>query len=149
MFGPRLPIEILVTSGKVTMLLEEFNNYRQIFLDEQHPEDPDPSFMGHSVGRWEGDTLVIDTVGLTDRTTLDPVGTPHSDQLHLVERLRRISANKLELVVDFEDSKTFTRPWQTTTTFEAVPDMRLAEGLCENNRNGPTADGRQTTGSIQ
>lgn len=148
MFGPLLPIEILVTDRKVTMLIEEFNNFRQVFLNQKHPEDPDPSFMGHSVGRWEGDTLVIDTIGLTDRTTLDPVGTPHSEQLHLVERIRRISRDKLEDVVSFEDPGAYTRPWTARTTFNAVPQGQLSENICENNRNGPASGGGQKSGAI-
>lgn len=148
MFGPRLPIEIMATPGKVTMLIEEFTNFRQVFMGEQHPasDEIDPSYMGHSVGRWEGDTLVVDTVGLTERTALDPVGTPHSDQLHIVERFRRIAEDKLELVVLVEDPKTFTRPWTARTTFQAVPQMRLRENICENNRNVADAEGVQTSG---
>lgn len=148
MFGPRLPIEFLVSGDKVTMLIEEFNNFRQIFLGQKHPEDPDPSFMGHSVGHWEGQTLVVDTIGLTDRTTLDPIGTPHSDQLHLVERIRRIAPDRLEDVVTFDDPGAFTRPWTARTTFEAVPQLRVAENICENNRNGPAAGGGQKTGAV-
>ncbi|HEY1928615.1 MAG TPA: hypothetical protein VGG92_14200, partial [Caulobacteraceae bacterium] len=111
MFGPALPIEILETPGKVSILMEEFTNFRQIFLDGQHQKDPEPSFMGDSVGRWEQGELVVDTVALSERTTLDPLGMPHSDALHITERFHRTGDKTMELRVTFDDPKTFTRTW--------------------------------------
>ncbi len=140
MFGPSLPIEILETSGKVTILFTEFSNFRQIFLNSTHANDPDPSFMGDSIGHWEGPVLIVDTIGVTDRTTLDPVGMPHSDALHLTERFRRTGEDTLEVVVTIDDPKVFTRVWTVTSHFKAMPGTRLQENLCENNRNRPNAD---------
>jgi hypothetical protein len=135
MFGPRLPVQILETPGQVSILFEDFMNFRIIRLDTAHKEDPDPSFMGDSVGHWEGDTLVVDTIGLSERTTLDPIGMPHSDQLHVVERIRRVDENSIEVVVTFEDPETFRRPWTSRTSFQARQEVRIEEFLCENQRN--------------
>lgn len=135
MFGPKLPIQFLETPGQVTILIEEFNNFRIIRMNAQHKEDPDPGFMGDSVGRWEGDTLVIDTIGLSDETALDPVGTPHSDALHVIERIRRVDKDTLEVTVEFDDPKTFTRKWTARTAFKAVNDWQIQESFCENNRH--------------
>jgi hypothetical protein len=142
MFGPKdLPIQIVESPGQVTILFESLTTFRIIHLNEQHPPDPDPTFMGNSVGHWEGDTLVVDTIGLTDRTAIDTVGMPHSDALHLVERFRRTSKTTLELQVTFDDPKTFTQPWTAKTSFRAVPGARVEEYICENNRNRPDASG--------
>src|SRR5260370_8844298 len=97
-FGiPRLmnhvgPFEILQTPVRVLMLFETANSLRQIWTDGRgHPADLDPTWMGNSIGRWDGDTLVVDTVGLNDKTSLDTPGHPHTDALHIVERIRRVA----------------------------------------------------------
>jgi hypothetical protein len=135
MFGPRTPLQILETPRQVTMLIEEFNDFRIILLDAKHQEDPDPTFMGDSVGHWEGDTLVVDTIGLIDRTTLDVPGMPHSDALHIVERIRRADKDTLEVLVTIDDPKTFTHPWSAKTAFRLMPVAKITEYLCENQRN--------------
>ena len=135
MFGPRLPIQILETPGQVSILFEDFMNFRIIRLNKAHKEDPNPNFMGDSVGHWEGNTLVVDTIGLSERTTLDPIGTPHSDDLHVVERIRRVDSDTIEVVVTFEDPKTFTKPWTSRTSFQPRPDVQIEEFVCENQRN--------------
>jgi hypothetical protein len=146
MFGPKLlPIQILETPGQITILFENMTTFRIIRLNQPHPMDPDPSFMGDSVGHWEGDTLVVDTIALTEKSTIDTVGMPHSDALHLVERFHRTAQDRLELEVAFEDPKTFTRPWTAKTSFGAAPDARIEEYVCENNRNGSDS-GVQTFG---
>ena len=87
------PIEILFTPGKVTILIEAYAQWRQIFTDgREHPEDPDLTFNGHSIGHWEGDTLVVDTVGFTTDTSLGKQGMRHSDKMHIVERFRLADA---------------------------------------------------------
>ena len=143
MAGAPYPIQILETPGQVSMLFEEQNHFRIIHLDAKHAEDPDPSYMGDSVGHWDGDALVVDTVGLTDRTTIDQIGTPHSENLHVVERFRRVDANTLEVLVTLDDPKTFSRPWQTRAIYKIrPPGVGLSEYICENNRNVPDAQGR-------
>jgi hypothetical protein len=142
LFGAAYPIQVFETSGQVAMLFEEQNHFRNIFLNSKHPDDPDPSYMGHSVGHWEGDTLVVDTIGLNDKTTLDMVGTPHTEALHVVERYRRIAQDRLEVRVTIEDKGTFSKPWEARTTWKAAaPGTQVSEYICENNRNAPDASG--------
>jgi hypothetical protein len=145
MFGAPYPIQILETPGQVTMLFEEQNHFRLIYLIGGHPDDPDPSFMGHSVGHWEGNALVVDTVGLTDRTTIDQIGIPHSDELHVVERYRRTDQNTLEIVVTLDDPRTFTKPWDAKVIYKSAPSgTRVNEYICENNRNDADEHGQTT-----
>ncbi len=102
------------------------------------PDDLDPTFMGASVGRWDGDRLVVETSGFNTRTTLDRSGLPHSDALRLVERFRLIDqGRRLEDRVTITDPKTFSRPWSATVVFDRRPDLEPKEYLCsETNRNG-------------
>ena len=149
MFGPStLGLKIIEEPKMITVLFEELNNFRQIHLDGTHPAELDPSYMGHSVGRWEGDTLVVDTIGFNEDTTLDFMGLPHSDALHVTERFRRVSRDRLEIQVTIDDPKTFTRPWQwPRRTLKLAPDGDLKEYLCANQRNG--AVGGTTGVSLQ
>jgi hypothetical protein len=125
------------------MLFEEQNHFRTIRMNGKHAEDPDPTYMGDSIGHWEGDALIVDTIGLTDRTTIDQVGMPHSEELHLVERYRRLDRDTLEVLVTITDPKTFSSPWQTRALYKhAPPDSGVSEYICENNRNTPDAQGR-------
>lgn len=145
MFGAGYPIQILETAGQVTILFEEQNHFRLVYLNEAHPEGLYPTFMGHSVARWQGDTLVVDTVGLTDRTTIDQVGMPHSEDLHVVERFRRADKDTLEILVTIEDPKTFTRPWTMKATYKLAPaGTKVTEYICENNRNAASEQGYTT-----
>ncbi len=96
----------------------------------EHPENWPFGWMGHSIGRWDGDTLVVDTVGLNDRTWLDRAGTPHSDQLHVVERFRRVNPDTLEIEFLFDDPKAFTKPWGAKIVYR--PDQEILEHvICE------------------
>jgi hypothetical protein len=140
LFYPRLPIQILETEGQVTMLIEQLRNFRIIQLDSEHQDDPDPSFFGDSVGHWEGDTLVVDTIALTTKTTIDQPGMPHSEELHVVERYRRLDDDILELRVTIDDPKVFTEPWTTVTHFKPAR-RQLEEYICENQRNAQADDG--------
>jgi hypothetical protein len=146
-FGAPYPVQILETAGQVTMLYEEQNHFRIIHLNGRHPDDPDPTFMGHSIGHWEGDALVVDTVGLTDRTTIDQVGMPHSEALHVVERFRRTDKGTLDILVTIDDPMTFSKPWNASAIYKsAQPGVTLNEYICENNRNEPDAKGTVTFG---
>jgi hypothetical protein len=137
---PELPLQIVESPGQVTVLFEFFQTFRVIRLNEKHQDDPDPTYFGDSVGHWEGDTLVVDTVGLTDKTAIDGL-IPHSDQLHVVERLRRTGPDTLEDRVTVEDPKTFTRPYTYVSALKQVPGGRMDEYICEDNRNAPDASG--------
>ena len=149
MFGAaQYPIQFLENAGQVTLLFEEQNHFRIIFLNATHPKDLDPTFMGHSVGHWEGDTLVVDTIGMNDRTTIDMVGTPHTEALHVVERYRRIAKDKLEVLVRLEDPGVFSKPWEAKTVYKPAPPghQHIEEYICENNRNTVDASGHSTFG---
>jgi hypothetical protein len=142
MLGAPYDFQIIQSPGQVTTIHEEQHAFRLIYLDEMHPGDVDPTFMGHSVGHWERATLVIDTVGLTDKTSIDFNGMPHSEQLHITERVRRLDADTLEDVLTFDDPKTFLRPWSTRRTYKRAPTgERLVEYICENQRNTPDNKG--------
>jgi hypothetical protein len=137
------PFQVVQSPGQVTLLFELFHIYRVIHLDRGHPKDLDPTYLGDSVGHWEGDALVVDTVGISDRTTLDMSGLPHSGALHLVERIRKTAPDTLEDLITVEDPETFTRPWTMRMVY-ARSDSEVAEFFCDNNRNRPTADGHSS-----
>jgi hypothetical protein len=136
-----LALQIVETpdQNQITVLFEFYGTFRIIHMNEKHPEDPDPGFMGNSVGHWEGGTLVVDTIALSDKTMI--AGVPHGENLHLVERIRRTGENTLEDRVTIEDPKTFTRPWTMVYELKRVPGMRINEYVCENQRNGVLPDG--------
>ena len=121
--------------------LQEANahTYRQIFMDgRKHPEDPSPTWYGHSIGRWDGDTLVIDTIGLNTRFWLDGSGIQHTEQLHMVERWTRTNFTTMRREVTFEDPGAFTRPFTATYTARlGEPGSEIMEYICiENNQYG-------------
>ena len=123
------PLDIVVASGQV-LIMYEVNRAFQIVLMQPEHNDPgfwDPSYMGDGIGRWDGDTLVIDNRNFVDAIWLDDSGLQHSDELHVVQRLRTIKNGKqLEALVTIEDPKVFSRPWTTRLLFERRTDMLLA-----------------------
>lgn len=132
------PFQIVQSPGQVTMLFELWRDWRIIRLDAAHQTDLEPGYMGDSVGRWEGETLVVDTTGLNDATVLDMAGMPHSDKLRVSERIRLIDAETLEDLITIDDPETFTRPWSARMVYK-ITSGPLAESLCENNRDFPAA----------
>ncbi len=98
----------------------------------EHPEDPNPSWMGHSIGRWEGDTLVIDTIGFNDRGWMSIY--PRSEELHIVERLTRTKLGRMDLEVTIEDPKVFKKSWVSRQPAYLAPDVELIGYVCENNK---------------
>ncbi len=127
------PFEIIQVPNKLVMLFEVSNGVRQIYMDgREHPESWPFGWMGHSIGKWEKDTLVVDTVGLNDKTWFDAGGAPHSDALHVVERFRRVDHDTLEVEFTFEDRKAFTKPWGAKKTYRLRPNQELLERItCE------------------
>jgi hypothetical protein len=89
--------------------------------------------MGHATGKYDGDALVIDTVGFNDKTWLDPMGLPHSDALHVIERMRRVDHDTLEDQITIDDPKAYTKPWTATKIFKRKPDWQIQEYVCEEN----------------
>lgn len=145
MRGPNYPMQILQTPGQITIIFEALNTIRFIYMDAQHPtgDDLDINWMGDSTATWDGDTLAIDTVGLNDKTQIDKLGLPHSDAIHVVERLRRTGPDSMENIITIDDPKAYTRPWKVKATYARAPKgTRIMEYVCnENNRNIPDADG--------
>ena len=130
-----LPFKIVQTAGVTIILYEEFNNWRQVFTDGRAlPDDPQPAWLGYSIGRWEGDTFVIETAGFNDKSWLDAGGTPHTEALRTVERVRRLDYGHMEVEFGFDDPKTFTRPWSTTVRFNLLADTDLLEHHCDNEK---------------
>lgn len=128
------PIEIVQLSDEVIMMFEYDRIVRHIYTDGRpHDEFLDPPlWMGDSIGKWEGDTLVVDVIGFNDKTWLDRAGHPHSDALHLVERLRRTSHDTLSDEITIEDPKAYTKPFTVQTGFQLHPELSLDwEGVCE------------------
>jgi hypothetical protein len=120
----------------VFILDDESPGFRQVYLDgRDHPKDPNPAWYGHSIGRWDGDTLVIDRVGFDERAWLDQAGHPHSDKLHVVERYRRPDLGHLEVETTVDDPGVLAKPW----VMKRVSDLaneEISEFICtENNRD--------------
>jgi len=129
-----LPMEFFQVPGMVLIYVEAGNQLRQIHLDRGHKEDIGPTYNGDSIGKWEGDTLVVDTMGFNDVTWLDHVGLPHSDQLHVVERIHRVDHDTLVDDFRIEDPKAYTKPWTTSQTYKLKPGWEIAEYVCDNNK---------------
>ncbi|MGH9785802.1 MAG: hypothetical protein ACRD88_16640 [Terriglobia bacterium] len=134
-YASNQPFEILQTPNQVRVIFEATQMLlRRIYLDGRKlPENYPATFMGFSTGRYDGDTLVVETAGLNDLTWLDTSGTPHSDALRVTERIRRSGQNMMEIEFRFDDPKAFTRPWGDTKTYQLRPDWQLMEntGYCE------------------
>jgi hypothetical protein len=129
-----IPFKIVQTEKLVLMLYEDASVFRQIFLDARKTvQDPQPRWMGYSTGKWEGDTLVVDSVGFTDKSWLDRLGHTHSDAMRVTERYRRKDFGHLEIEVTIDDPKTFTRPIKYTQRATLVPDEDLLEYFCTEN----------------
>jgi hypothetical protein len=128
------PMEVLESNGQVTIIQEAYQQVRRIYLDEeQQPwEEAEPRFWGHSVATWEGDTLVVDTVGIKENVMFRNV--PHSAQMRISERIHLIDENHLVDEVTVTDPEYLTGPWSWTWMYARRPDYKLYEYVCENNR---------------
>jgi hypothetical protein len=117
----------------LVILFEDYPGFRQVFMDgRSHPEYPNPSWMGHSIGHWEGDVLVIDTVGFNDRGWTSAY--PRSEELHIIERYSRPEFGRIALELTIEDPKVFESQWNERSSYYLVPQIELIEYVCENNK---------------
>lgn len=138
-WGPTLDIPVtykfIQSPQTIVILFEDVFSYRQIHMDGRgHPKDGDPSWMGHSIGRWEGDTLVVDTAGFNDKSWT-PVPYPHTEKLHMTERFRRPDAGHLEIETTIEDPGTYTAPWTFKLASNLLVGEEIGEYICaENNQ---------------
>lgn len=135
--GALFPYKLVQTPTLLVMLFEDdIPSHRQVFLDGRgHPKDPNPSWMGHSIGRWEGDVLVIDTVGFNDRSWLDPQGHPHTEKMRVTERLRRPDLGHLEIEFTIDDPGAYKKPWTIKRIADLDPGDEVGEYVCENNKD--------------
>jgi hypothetical protein len=124
--------EVIQVPGRIVMLFESDGVHRNIWTDGRTlPKDPDPTWYGYSVGQWKGDTLVIGTVGFNDKSWIDSWGNPHSDEMHVVERYRRLDHDTLELTMTVDDPKAYTNQLVSSPRiFKLHPKYELVESLC-------------------
>jgi hypothetical protein len=130
------PTYFIQTPKQVTMIFSGDAQVRRVYLDVPHSANPKPSWYGESVGHYEGDTLVIDTVGMNDKTFVDSFRTPHSGNLHVVERWKLTDKNTLQVIFRVDDPDTFVEPWSASVRFRRVERELMDEEVCsENNAN--------------
>ncbi len=145
------PFEILHNAGRVTMLFEGDSQIRRIWLNRSKHldfDDLDPSYNGDSIGRWEGNTLVIETIGFNTETKVS--GLPHSEDMRIVERIRYTAPDTIENVMTVYDPKALVKPWTQTVVYTRRHDWRIREYSCtENNRDAPNAQGERSGGVVQ
>ncbi len=129
------PFEVLQVPGRTIMFFEYGHLVRQIFTDgRDHPKDANPTWMGDSTGKWEGDTLVVDSTGFNDKTWLDVAGHPHSEALHIVERIRRPDHDTLMIDITLEDPQDYTAVLKTQRKYILKPSWNIMEYVCEDTR---------------
>ncbi len=149
-FGPAealigKPYRIIQSPTTIAPLFnnEEGDDYRRIFLDGRElPKDPNPTWHGYSVGRWEEDTLVVETAGFNHRSWLDMAGHPHSERLHVTERFRRTDFGHMQLQIVFDDPETMIGPLTVNGVVNYAADTDMLEGVCENERDAPHLIGK-------
>ncbi len=126
------PWEIVQIPGRVLMFFEEQHIWRTVWTDgRQLPKDPDPSWLGYSVGHWEGDTFVVETTGFNDKEWVDLYGNPRTSSTHLTERYRRLNHDTLEQQIIIDDPKVYTKPWVSPPKLHKLePGWELAEWFC-------------------
>lgn len=132
------PIKFIQTPDVLVMLYESRTIFRQVFLDGRPlPKDPVPAWQGYSIGRWEGDTLVVETRGFRDGGWLDMAGHPATDQLHVIERITRTNFGKLEMDITVDDPKAYTKSFKIHESYHLMADGDLMEHICEENNKDP------------
>lgn len=129
-----IPYKIVQTPGLMVMMYEADTTFRQIFTDgRKQPDNPQPAWLGYSVGKWEGEWMVVDTIGFNDQSWLDASGHPHSDALHVIERFHRRDFGHMEVQVTIDDPKTFTKPFTFQFNQGLLADTDLMETYCSEN----------------
>ncbi len=132
----------IIPTPRVTVLLyEEFNHFRQIFTDgrgfpnQANPDERTPTWFGYSIGTWEGETFVVDTVGFNDQSWLDDGGHPHSDAMHVTERFQRRDFGHMDIQITIDDPKAYAKPFTVTVAFRLQSDTEFIEDICENEKD--------------
>ncbi len=138
-FNAPYPIQIMQTAKYVAFLFEQNTWFHVVTMDQPHPANINPTWFGDSVGKWDGDTLVIDTIGFNGKTRLDTIGHQHSDALHVTQRMKRLDAQHLQMELTVDDPKVYTKPWTNTRVFALMkPGQGLLEYSCEENNRDLT-----------
>jgi hypothetical protein len=136
MLIPGYPWKVVQTPGLVVILYENFTQFRQVFTDgRDFPAERQPAWFGYSKGRWDGDTLVVETVGFNDKAWLDDGGHPRSESMRTTERFRRKDFGHMDVEFTFDDPVMYTRPWTVTVPFELLADTDIIENVCENEKD--------------
>jgi hypothetical protein len=130
--GALFPYKLVQTPALLVMIFEDDTpSHRQVFLDGRgHPRDPNPNWMGHSIGHWEGDDLVVDTVGFNDQSWLDNIGHPHTEMLHITERFHRADLGHLEIEFTIEDPGAYSKPWIIKRVADLDTKDEIGEYVC-------------------
>jgi hypothetical protein len=128
------PFKILNSAGVIVILYEALHSYRQIFMDGRAlPKNPNPAWMGYSVGHWDTDTLMVESNGFEENNWLDNNGHPGTEELRLTERFHRRDFGHIDLQMTIDDPKAYTKPWTVNLQFTAAPDTELIEYVCDEN----------------
>jgi hypothetical protein len=137
------PMEFLLTPGKVTIVIEAYTQVRHIYTDGRKlPEDPDPKFFGTSIGHWEGDTLVVESIGFSPSTSL-AAGVPHSDKMRIVERFHLADPENMTVETTITDPVVLAAPSVTSSNLRRHREWTISEYICEeNNRNSVDSNGK-------
>jgi hypothetical protein len=131
-------LKLVQTEDLIIVLHESRTIYRQIFTDGRPlPKDPQPTWMGYSIGHWEKDTFVVETIGQNGKTWLDMRGLPGTESLRVIERFSRPKIGQMDVEVTIDDPKAYTKPWNVKLMWRLVPDTDLIESICEENNKDP------------
>lgn len=128
------PFKFLNSKNEIIILYEALHSYRQIFMDGRAlPKDPNPAWMGYSIGHWDGDTLVVESKGFEENNWLDNSGHPGTESLRLTETFRRVDFGHMNVAITIDDPKAYKKPWTVKLVFTANPDTELIEYVCDEN----------------
>ena len=131
-------VKIVQTPEAMIFMWDSRTIFRQVFTDgRSFPKDPQPAWMGYSIGRWDGDTFVVETIGQNGKTWLDMRGHPATEALRVTERYTRPTIGRMNITVTIDDPKAYTRPWDVRLTWQLLPDVELIESICEENNRDP------------
>jgi hypothetical protein len=138
------PWKVVQTPKLIVLVYEAFNLWRQVFMDGRNfAPDLNPTWMGYSIGKWDGDALVVESRGFNGKAWLDQLGHPSTDALHVTERFRRKDFGHMDIQVTIDDAKAYTKPWTVTYSATLLPEGELLEFICnENNLDIPHMPGR-------
>ena len=142
MLVPNYPWKIVQTPALTVILFENFTDFRQIHTDGRgYPPETAGTWFGYSLGKWEGDEFVVESLGFNGKTWLDDGGHPSSEEMKVTERFRRKDFGHLEIEFTFNDPKSYTKPWSVTVPFELLADTEIIENVCENEKDIPRIKG--------